>query len=591
MTHRGPDGSGLLFAGGVGLGHRRLAVIDRSSAGDQPMVTRDGRHALVYNGELYNDAELRKALADAGVRFRSTSDAETLLESLALWGEGVLERLRGMFAFAWHDRVRRRLVLVRDGFGNKPLYWWMGATPGGIELVFASEVGAILHHPHVPVRPDWGGVSAYLSTIRTSLDGHTMFEGVRAVRAGECLTFDLSSDELPSRSRTVPPSGPARADIGDVLSESVRRHMRADVPVCSMLSGGLDSTIIAFEARGLGPLHTYAAGTPSSDPGDDLACAQAVAEELKLRHTSVEVSREVFVERWREMIERLGVPLSTPNEVAINEVARRMRRDGFVVALSGEGADELFAGYDRPLTAARAALQGAERLSPELFAEMELAHNAWTPPGLKESLLHERVWRGLEGDARLHESLRRSFEASMEACGGEALRGEDAAVRVMLEYQRRVNLAGLLGRLDTSTMLESIEGRTPFADACVLSSARALPTERLIAWRTEGALTKVALRDAYEGRIPSIALRRAKASFPLPFTEWLDPLGAVVQESCLLRELFKHEAIEAVAGAPGASWRLAWPMINLALWGERWWGGPKEQRPVVMPGVAKIRSS
>lgn len=575
----------------MGLAHRRLAVLDRSPAGVQPMVTGDGRHALVYNGELYNDAELREALGPAGARFRSCSDAETLLEALARWGEGAIAKLRGMFAFAWHDRVERRLVLARDPFGMKPLFWWLGTARGGYEVVFASEVRAILRHPHVPVRPDLGGVSTYLSTIRTSLDGFTMFEGVRSVRPGECIAFDLSRDELPSRSRMLPAPALEEAEIGDVMGDSVWRHLRADVPVCSMLSGGLDSTIIAFEAWKLGPVCTYAAGATSSDASDDLACARIVADELHLRHTSVEVTREVFLERWRELVARLGAPLSTPNEVAINEVARRMRQDGFVVALSGEGADELFAGYDRPLAAGRAALDRGERLSPALFASVELEQNAWTPPGLKPVLLHDRVWKELEGDARLHDLVRRAFEVAMRDCGAGAMRGTDAAVRVMLEYQRRVNLVGLLGRLDSSTMLESIEGRTPFADACVLAAARALPTERLIAWESDAVRTKIALREAYDGRIPPIAIQRAKASFPLPFTEWLEPMGSVVRGSALLREWFTPAAIEAVATAPVASWRLAWPMVNLALWAEQWWGGEKEQRPGVSPGAVKVGSA
>lgn len=554
------------------------------------MVTGDARHALIYNGELYNDAELRESLSDLGVRFESESDSETLLRALAAWGEGAIGRLRGMFAFAWHDRVQRRLVLARDAFGMKPLYWWLGTSRGGLELVFASEVVAVLRHPHVPVRPDWSGVSAYLSTIRTSLGGNTMFEGVRAVRPGEWISFDLSREDLPSRSRVLPPPEPSNDDIGELVGDSVQRHLRADVPVCSMLSGGLDSTIIAFEAGKWQTVQTYAAGTPTRDPADDLACARVVAGEMNLAHTSVEVSRETFLERWRDMVARLGMPLSTPNEVAINELARRMRKDGFVVALSGEGADELFAGYDHPLEAACSVLKGAERLSPELLVAVELEQNAWTPPVLKPTLLNQEMWLRLEADAHLHESLRRVFENSMEACGDGDLHGLDATLRVMLEYQRRVNLVGLLGRLDSATMLESIEGRTPFADARVLSAARALPTERLITWGPGGTRSKIALREAYAGRIPSVALQRAKASFPLPFTQWLEPMGATLRRSGLLREFFNEAAIGVVGVSPGTSWRLAWPMINLAMWGERWWGREKEQRPEMSPGAVEIRS-
>lgn len=591
LAHRGPDGAGLVMRGNVGLAHRRLAVLDPTLAGAQPMESGDGRHAIIYNGELYNDPEVRKQLGNAGVRFSSNCDAETLLQALAQWGEAALDRLRGMFAFAWHDRVEQRLVLARDSLGIKPLYYWLGSTSSGLELVFASEPTAVLDHPHVPVRPDVIGVSAYLSTIRTSLHGRTMFEGVRSLQPGEWIEFNLATPELRQRVHAISPlPAPADASLGDVIDESVRKHMRADVPICSLLSGGLDSSIIVSIAREHERgLHTYGAGTPSDDALDDLRSARLVAGEFGVAHTSVEVSKQAFLRRWPAMVASLGVPLSTPNEVAINEVARRIRLDGRVVALSGEGADEMFGGYDRPLATARQAVEWAGRCDAERLAALELEQNTWVAPSIKHALLNESVWQSAESDAWLFASTQEAFRRGMRQSEERTEDAGDRAMLATLAYQRSVNLVGLLGRLDTATMLASVEGRTPFADAVVGAYAQTIPPASLVEWDVEPVRTKAALRDAYGTRVPALALQRPKASFPLPFIGWLDRAAEALHESAWIREVFTPAAIASVAQQPSHLWRLAWPMMNLAIWGERWWGCEKERRPEQAPGVARVQ--
>jgi len=587
LAHRGPDGAGLLLERNVGLGHRRLAVIDPSAAGQQPMVTPDGAHAIVYNGELYNDAELRAQLRASGVRFASTCDAETLLWALATWGERAIDRLRGMFAFAWHDRIRQRLVLTRDPFGIKPLYYWVGTTGVGLELVFASEIHAILDHPHVPIRPDPLGISAYLSTIRTVLSERTMFEGVRAVRPGQRVEFDLADPAIAQSSHQHDATfEPISTSVRDVIEDAVRRHMRTDVPLCCLLSGGLDSSIIVSVARHhVHGLQTYCAGAPSADADDDLHVSPQVARELGVAHHCVDVPLSVFVQQWPRMVDALGVPLSTPNEVAINAVARRMRADGRVVTLSGEGADELFAGYDQPLGAVRTAFAGSATVTAEQLAQFELAHHSWVAPELKGALFNPAIAEEIEEDEWLFDTTRASFEEALDQ--SPSMPPEDRAVRAMLGYQRRVNLVGLLGRLDSATMLAAIEGRTPFADRAVQALAESLQTEAMIRWESAQAETKFSLRRAFADVVPPMAIQRAKASFPLPFQAWLEPFGPMLATSEFLGELFSAAAIGTVSVRPAEHWRLAWPMINLAMWGERWWGA-HEKRPGLFPGVVEV---
>lgn len=590
LAHRGPDAAGLVMRGNVGLAHRRLSVLDPTPTGAQPAESPDGRHAVVYNGELYNDLELRERLARAGARFESGCDTHTLVQALAHWGTAAIDQLRGMFAFAWHDRATHRLVLARDSLGIKPLYFWLGPTPGGLELVFASEPTALFAHPHIPVRPDTIGISAYLSTIRTSLHGRTMFEGVRSLLPGEWVEFDLTTPELARKTHSAGlPEVDEHTPLGEVIEESVRRHMRADVQLCSLLSGGLDSSIIVSIAREHDRgLHTYCAGTPCDDALDDLRSAQLVAEEFGLAHTSVEVSKQTFLQRWPEMVQALGVPLSTPNEVAISELARRIRLDGRIVALSGEGADELFAGYDRPLAAVRQAAASRGTCDAADLTAMEMEQNTWVSPSVKPAVLNEGLWAQADRDAWLIDATRAVFEEAVQQCAGRAGDVGDHALLSMLSYQRHVNLAGLLGRLDTATMLASVEGRTPFADIVVAAHARRIAPMHLVDWQAQPIRTKRALRDAFGSRIPALALGRAKASFPLPFIGWLQEASEWLRNSEWVREVFTPAAIEAVAQQPAQLWRLAWPMMNLAIWGEHWWGAQKERGPERVPGLVQV---
>jgi asparagine synthase (glutamine-hydrolysing) len=571
LAHRGPDGEGLWDGGHVILGHRRLAVIEVGPEGAQPRVSESG--ALAYNGELYNDREVRTALAPT-TEFRTRSDAETLLAAMDAWGESALPRLRGMFALAYVDRVGERLVLARDPLGIKPLYYAMLQNGGRRELVFASEIPAILAHPSIPPRPDWVTLSAYLTTIRTTLGSRTLFEHVRIVQPGEVLVFDLRDPELgyrrlELRSAWQDPAalrdeGGATAATRETLTEAVKRHLHADVPVCALLSGGLDSSILAALASGqLGEspaeLRTYCSGCPG-EADDDFHHAAMMARRLGTRHREAPVAREVFLERWPAMVEALGLPLSTPNEVAIHEVATTLRRDGMIVTLSGEGADELFCGYDAPLRMALAHPAGGEEFDG---GSAILDDAAWIPVAAKAGVLVPDAVRLGEHDEILRAWYRGAYDAAK-------LPGD--RVRSVQRLIRRVNLEGLLLRLDSATMLAGVEGRTPFADAVVADLADAIPTPFKFNASAGPPSTKLVLRRAFEAAVPGEILSRRKASFPLPFQEWAAGLAAELSSSGFAREVVRPEAIRAVLSQPMELWRLTWPLVNLALWGRRWWG-------------------
>jgi asparagine synthase (glutamine-hydrolysing) len=581
LAHRGPDDSGEWGNQDVLLAHARLAVIDPGPAGHQPMHTppeRDTgepRFTGVYNGMLYNDAELRSELAARGVTCRVACDTETVVRSFAALGTESFWRLRGMFAAAFYDARERAVTLVRDPLGIKPLYYAVADN----QLIFASEPHVVARHPAVGTRINRRMVSAYLTTIRTVLGEETLYEGVRALRPGHyavwrCAEADggLEVHRWWGGARAERESLPAEQRerltnrVRTTVADSVARHLRADVPTCALLSGGLDSSIIVSQAvRWHDRLRTYAAGPPDIEPGTDLDHAARVAEHFGTRHAVATIDRERFSRDWPDMIARQKLPLSTPNEVAIHAVASRLREDGCKVTLSGEGADELFGGYDQPLLAARRFHRAhAVHEHPGVF---ELTNAAWIPSESKGGLLRPDVWAELDDDAW----LRHVYETEFDEAVDEA--GENASVdrlQAHLRFQRRINLTGLLQRLDSATMLASVEGRTPIADVAVASLAESLPmTLKFQASDdAETVRTKVALREAFRPVLPEHVVERPKASFPLPFTRWMDGHEDIVRHSWLLREVLTGPAIEAIARTPNRAWNAAWPVINLAYWGE-----------------------
>lgn len=605
MTPRGPDGSGLSTfagaAGGVGgawsavLAHRRLAVIETGPAGAQPMVSPCGRWAIIYNGELYNDAELRAELVGRW-QFRTRSDTETVLAAVATWGMDAGKRLRGMYAIAALELGSGRLVLGRDPMGIKPLF----VSERVDAVCFSSDVRTVAEWAGEGVaRPDYEGAAAYMTTIRTTLGNRTMYEGAQTLMPGEWREYRPAGRVGECLARRVTRIAPGEVEVegGEVravVEASIVKHLRSDVPICCLLSGGLDSTIVAAIAKKhLGELHTYCAGAKTNGrggDGEDFEYAARAAAAIGTTHTEVGITRELFARRVPAMIGAIGVPLSTPNEIAIHEVARAMRADGKVVTLSGEGADELFGGYDQVLAAAathEAALDGVDASLEDRAAhaaEFWCGGHAWIGQDLLARVLTPESWALARGGVGTRGYIESAFEEILR----KGLPNGNGGLEAHLRYQRTVNLEGLLRRLDTATMLASVEGRTPLADAAVCAVAESLPTASKIELAAAGPAnslasayaagapkqSKIALRRAFANVAPAEIFHRRKASFPLPFETWIEDLAPRMRESKFLGEMVRPEVVEAVASAPQQHWRLAWPMANLAIWGETLTGKP-----------------
>lgn len=611
MTQRGPDGQGLIQREHVLFGHRMLSILDPGNC-PQPIQSADGRYLLTYNGELYNDAEIRKALAEHGVTFKTNCDTETLFAALVTQGASVIPMLRGMFAFAFYDFAENTLLLARDHLGIKPLYF----VNLGDEVLFASHIPALLEHPGVSRRPDMATVSSYLSTIRTTLGSRTLFSDISTLRPGEVVIVrDVDHADLEVR-RELYWNDPAPVNldeatvtqlaetVANTVCSSVLSHLRSDVSRCTLLSGGLDSAImsaVVSQSDAVDAMRTWCAAD-EEDGGGDREHARLVADRLGCLHHNVVITEDLFHDNWAHLIETNALPLSTPNETAIYAVAKDLSQHA-TVALSGEGADELFAGYAAPmlsgldhsrLTTPSDAWPGSPGSHARFVEEITsqygdsdlgtpvdhyLRCNSWVHPANKGVIFNKDITDALDNDAALYVELALQFSL------------DDAGVNDMerlLRVHRRMNLTGLLRRLDTSTMAAGVEGRTPFADLVVADLAMQIPLEHKLridgpetdesdGWSSSLSLmtrqkvqTKAILRRAFAKSLPRVVIDRPKASFPLPFQSWIARDAASAISDSPLAEWVRPEILAGVEADPAACWQIAWPLLNLALWSRRW---------------------
>jgi asparagine synthase (glutamine-hydrolysing) len=472
LGHRGPDGEGVVTDGGLGFAHRRLAIIDRSSAGHQPMQTRDGRIVLNYNGELFNFQDLRAELQALGHPFRGYSDTEVLLEAWAEWGVAALERFNGMFAFAVWDRERRELVLCRDRYGVKPLYW----SRRGDALVFGSEIKAMLCHPAVQARLDPAALAEYL-TFQNVFSERTLFAGVSLLPAGTHLTvsergeiagprrwwdFAFSEPERPEDPREY------EEELARLFTQAVQRQLVADVPLSSYLSGGVDSgSITTIAARELPNLRTFTVGFDlRSASGMELAFDEreeaehmsylAGTEHYEMVLKAGDMQRIMPRLVWH--LEDLRVGQSYPNFYAA-QLAGKFAR----VVLSGAGGDELFGGY--PWRYYRAVVED----DFEHYADRY--YDYWQrllPAPLLEEVLRP-VWTDVA-----HVSTRELFRSIFDDRDERLERAEDS-INHSLYFEAKTFLHGVLLVEDKLSMAHSVETRVPFLDNDLVDFAQRLP--------------------------------------------------------------------------------------------------------------------
>lgn len=540
LQHRGPDDWGLGLYGPVGFGFRRLAILDLSPAGHQPMESPDGRLAIVFNGEIYNYVELRAELEQRGRTFRSASDTEVLLQAYDEWGPDCVTRFNGMWAFVIYDRRARTLFVSRDRFGVKPLYRWSD----GRRLVLASEIKAILATGWYQPSTNWEVAAKFLCRGHLDEDSQTFYAGINQVPAGSTLHVDLTGRTSERRFWSLsdvngdPPEDPV-GTFRDLFEDAVRLRMRSDVPVGVCLSGGIDSNaIISMMAALRGPEADYPLQAFSYIP-TEFSEAEYINESIARTGALLNELRTTPQELWDLMPKALwhyDEPVHSANALIGFQLMRLARSKGVTVILNGQGADEVNAGYHDYFTwywndLLRA---GRWRRAGREIAEYARGHDL---PYSSLMAVAARSWlrtalAGLPGHAALRVARRRLSRYREEAPHAatwfdrELLRHlppRDATIRTgslgnVLAYGvERRPLPLYLRVEDRNSMAHSVEARLPFLDYRLVSLAFSLPNE----WKLRGPWNKFLVREALKGVIAEpVRTRLDKMGFPTPSRRW-----------------------------------------------------------------------
>ncbi len=583
IAHRGPDDEGLFSDASIALAARRLAVLDPSAAGHQPMRSADGRYWMAFNGEIYNHAELAQRLKARGVAPRGGSDSEILLETYAAEGKDALRRLRGMYAFAIWDTRSGELFCARDPFGMKPLYYTL--AEGGRQLRFASERKALAGPGEVPViDPD--ALRRYLSFQYIPAPA-TMTPPVRSLPAGHFMTarpggpVDVFRYWRPVLRPARSPSAETPERILAVLRDSVGAHLRSDVPLGAFLSGGVDSAAIcALAAESRPGMLTFTAGF--AWPGyNEIEQAQETAMTLGLKSVPYLITPSEFAARLPQIIWHLDDPMADAAAIGLWFVAREARRHVKVV-LSGEGADELFGGYG--VYYQPGVVRAAPRL-PGWGRSSAAAVAARLPSGQRGRGLLQRIATPLRsryiGNATVFGT--EDVDRLTRYGGGtvfdvttplfdQAADAELDDVATMQLVDISTWLPGdILVKADRATMAHGLELRAPFLDREVMAVASRLAR----AEKTAAGTTKFALREALGDVLPQTVVERSKLGFPVPVGHWFRGelsgyAEQVIREARTEEWLDKRAVLDVLrrfrAGDPGVPWRQLWTLVVFSLW-------------------------
>lgn len=605
LVHRGPDDAGYYLQGGVGLGMRRLSIIDLAT-GRQPVHNEDGSVQVVLNGEIYNYRELKRSLESLGHVFYTATDTEVIAHLYEEYGSRCVERLRGMFAFALWDGSRRQLLLARDRLGIKPLYYT--ETEG--RFAFASELKALLQLPEVERRLNWGAVN-HLFTFLCTPASESIVEGVHKLEAGNILI--LSPGHAPRIGRYWdvefdPDHGRSEAYLIErlraLLEESVRMHMMSDVPLGAFLSGGIDSSAVVATMARLSPrpVKTFSIGfrEPAYDESDH---ARRVAQAFGTEHHELIIEPDI-VECLEDMAWFLDEPFGDSSAIPTYMVSRLAATEVKVV-LSGDGGDELFAGYDRYRVEARerrrqrapVALRRALGLVGGLLPEGVRGRNFLRHIALDGTERYldaltlfraeekRRLFRPEAAEQLLDDGPWRELAASLENGNGDWL--------AALQYADLKHYLPLdiLTKVDRMSMAHSLEARVPLLDHKLVEFAAGLPPE----YRLRDGVSKDLFKRAMRGLLPDTVIDRPKQGFAVPLGAWFrGRLGPFVRdlllsETCLRRGLFDPAYIEKLLGLHERGRPLdlqLWTLVSFELWCRRFLDGREAVVPYARPMVS-----
>lgn len=570
LSHRGPDDCGLFVNEGIGLAHTRLSLVDINPRSNQPLWDDSGRYCIVYNGEIYNYRTLRAELSNAGCQFRTESDTEVLLQGLIRYGIDFLPRLEGMFAFAFFDQADKTMLLSRDRFGIKPLYYYHQDS----RLLFSSEIVAI--GPWIKLRPDHFSISSYLLGFGGPTQPSTFFENIKMLPAGHFMKVDRNGNQENGvffniddfwhpdlhEELSVAKDETLIDRLDNLLQKSVDKHMIADVPVGALCSGGVDSSLLVAIAKTLRPdielFHANVVG-----PHSEYDAADTLAKHLGLNLNTVEINDDDFINKIPDVTYHYGQPfLYHPNSIPFYMVSELVSKHGVKAILTGEGADECFLGY--------AYLPLEDRLSYIRSLLIKLNRIARLTPYVGRIL-----WPYEQPDIDTIRDLHNAFETNgIEHQKNANLPGSrDKSVQKTLRLMG-YHLRTLLNRNDTMGMAHSIEARFPFLDHEFARFAINLPYRHKIrpSWSAKNELrhpfmhTKWILRQVASRYLPRDLSGRRKRGFPTNAIERMDIRPDYFQDS-YVSDLFELSRSSTQMMTKRSSRQLLTRLLFLDIWG------------------------
>ncbi|MCP9493814.1 MAG: asparagine synthase (glutamine-hydrolyzing) [Pyrinomonadaceae bacterium MAG19_C2-C3] len=617
IAHRGPDDSGAFYDGGIALGHRRLSIVD-VAGGAQPMTNEDGSLVIIFNGEIYNHADYRLELEAKGHRYQTHCDTETILHLYEEHGGRVVDYLRGMFAFAIWDKRRRELFIARDRLGVKPLYYVQGQDGS---LAFGSEMKAVLAGLEIKPRMNYAGLPDYLANHATTGET-TLFEGVKRLLPGHTLRWrerdgdieinrywDVKFDEESREQHAGKSDAELVAEWKALFEKSVELRLMADVPLGMFLSGGIDSSAIAAVMSRLvrEPVKTFSVAFAERE-ANEFQYARMVAEKYRTEHHEVLVTPAQFFEALPRLVWHEDEPIAHPSSVALYFVSELAARHVKVV-LTGEGSDEMLAGYERYYKTVQLLRFGGgyHKLMPSPLRALIKSGVEGLPHESKAGHKLRRTFLTLEPDvtslyfdnfsvfSRAHQTQMLTAE-TRERIGADNLnpytrmreyfdaKGLPNLLSRMLYADTKTYLHELLMKQDQMSMAASIESRVPFLDHKLVEFSAALPERMKLrgAWNT-----KYILREAMKNELPPEILSRKKMGFPVPVGKWfrgeyrhlLDEY--VTGERATERGIFNPDYLREIVGEHlrGANHNeRLWALINFEMWQRRFIDGESESR-------------
>lgn len=558
LTKRGPDASGLLNHGNIALGHRRLSIIDTGELSNQPMEDISGRYSIVFNGEVYNYQEIKNELLEQGYKFRTNSDTEVILQAYARYGTAFLNKLNGFFALAIYDKEEGTTLLARDRFGIKPLLIFKAEEV----FVFASEMKAILEFD-IPRKLDQSSLFTYLQ-LNYIPEPHSILQGVKKLEPGHYLVVskDLKVQKIPFYQLNYPPENDNYLDIGydkaqakflNLLEESVHKRLVADVPLGTFLSGGIDSSLVtALAARNTKNLNTFSVGFKDDPHFDETEFALAVAKKHKTNHHVFSLSRKDLLGSLYETLDYIDEPFADSSALAVNALSRETAKH-VKVALSGDGADEMFAGYHKHMGEFVMRQNGLKQQVVKnlggLWKALPKSRNSKVGNLFRKlhkfsvgaSLTHDErywLWAGLMSEPEAANLMSKNANAEIYSKRKEQLLHQiklGSSFNDVLYTDMKVVLqSDMLRKVDLMSMANGLEVRTPFLDHELVNFAFQLDAN----FKINSEMKKRIVQDAARPLLPIELYNRPKKGFEVPLQMWMRNELSDLIENDLLSDTF-----------------------------------------------------